>query len=190
MKKSFVTIIVSALVGLFSACSGSDNAVVQTEDHAGHMHAAGQSTPAQASAALAPTQGNNVQGNVTFRQEEDGGVRIIAEISGLTPGSHGFHVHEKGDCSAPDASSAGGHFNPHQTEHGKAGEGAHHAGDLPSLEADAAGNATIDVVLYGLEITGDNGIVGRGLIVHADPDDYISQPTGNSGVRVACAVIQ
>ena len=189
MKKLLVTIFLSALIGLFSACAGTDNVAVQTHDHSEHMHDADQSASAHASAALMPTQGNNVQGNVTFRQEADG-VRVIAEIRGLTPGSHGFHVHENGDCSAPDASSAGGHFNPHQTEHGKVGEGAYHAGDLPSLEADADGNAKLDVLLNSLEITGDHGIAGRGLIVHADPDDYVSQPTGNAGARVACAVIQ
>ena len=190
MKKLLVTIFLSAIVVLFSACTGTDNTAVQTQDHSEHMHEAVQSAPAQASAELMPTEGNVVQGNVTFRQEADGGVRVIAEVSGLTPGSHGFHVHENGDCSAPDASSAGGHFNPHQTEHGKVGEGAFHAGDLPSLEADENGYAKVDVVLNTLEITGDLGIVGRGLIVHADPDDYVSQPTGNAGARVACAVIQ
>ena len=190
MKKLPVTIIVSVLVGLFSACTGTDNAAVQTHSHSEHMDAAGQSAPVQASAVLEPTQGNVVRGNVTFRQEADGGVRIIAEVSGLTPGPHGFHVHENGDCSSPDGASAGGHFNPHQTEHGKAGEGVHHAGDLPSLDADADGNARLDAVLHGIDLTGDHGIVGRSLIVHADPDDYITQPTGNSGARVACAVIQ
>ena len=187
MKKRFVTIIAAALVGLFSACSGTtDNATVDTHDHSGHDH----SEHMQASAALEPTQGNTVRGNVAFRQEADGRVRIIAEVSGLTPGEHGFHVHENGDCSAPDASSAGGHFNPHNTEHGKAGEGVHHAGDLPSLHADADGNAKLDVLLDGIELSGEHTIVGRSLIVHADPDDFISQPTGNSGARVACAVIR
>jgi Cu-Zn family superoxide dismutase len=138
---------------------------------------------------LAPTQGNTVQGNVLFRQEADG-IRVIAEVSGLTPGQHGFHIHEKGDCSAPDATSAGGHFNPHQAAHGKAGEGAHHAGDLPSLEADAAGKARLNVVLGSIALTGENSIIGRGMIVHAAPDDFTTQPTGNAGARLACAVIQ
>jgi Cu-Zn family superoxide dismutase len=175
---------VTVLVGLLSACAGTDSAPVKN---------AGEPAPPQASALLAPTQGNAVQGNVIFRQEPNGSIRVIAEVSGLKPGSpstHGFHVHEKGDCSAPDASSAGGHFNPHGTEHGKIGEGAHHAGDLPSLEADDSGNAKLNAVLDSIVLTGDHGIVGRGLIVHADPDDYVSQPTGNAGARVACAVIQ
>jgi len=174
MKKLLAT--ASALVGLFSICASAQSAP-----------AADNAVP-QASAALAPTQGNTTTGNVLFRQEGDGNVRVTAEISGLTPGSHGFHIHEKGDCSAPDATSAGGHFNPHQTQHGKAGEG--HAGDLPSLEADANGNAKLDVVLSSITLAGEHSIVGRGLIVHAAPDDYTTQPTGNAGARVACAVIQ
>ncbi|MDR2208803.1 MAG: superoxide dismutase family protein [Azoarcus sp.] len=177
MKKLLAPIAASVVTGLLSACTVADNAPVRT---VGDM---------QASAILAPTQGNAVQGTVLFKQETNG-VRLIAEVSGLTPGSHGFHVHEKGDCSAPDATSAGGHFNPHGTAHGKAGAGTHHAGDLPSLEADAQGNAMLDTVLTNIVLTGDHGIVGRGLIVHADPDDYTTQPTGNAGARVACAVIQ
>ncbi|MCL2590377.1 MAG: superoxide dismutase family protein [Betaproteobacteria bacterium] len=181
MKKLLAPVTVSILVGLFSACSSMDTAPVRT---------AGAPPLPQASALLAPTQGNTVQGNVIFKQEKNGSVRVIAEVSGLTPGSHGFHIHDKGDCSAPDATSAGGHFNPFQTPHGKANEGTHHAGDLPSLEANAGGNAKLNAVLNSITLTGDHTIVGRGLIVHAAPDDYVSQPTGNAGARVACAVIQ
>lgn len=173
MKKLFVPITASVLAGLFTVCASAQSAPA----------AGGQ----QASATLAPTQGNAVRGNALFKLEGDG-VRVTAEVSGLTPGSHGFHIHEKGDCSAPDATSAGGHFNPLQTQHGKAGEG--HAGDLPSLEADAKGNAKLDVVLKSITLVGDNSIVGRGLIVHAAPDDFTTQPTGNAGARLACAVIQ
>jgi len=181
MKKCLTPVTVLAVVGLLSACSNADKASVKSAD---------KSAPTQASALLAPTQGNVVQGKVSFKQEADNGIRVTVEVSGLTPGSHGFHIHEKGDCSAPDASSAGGHFNPHQTAHGKIGEGAHHAGDLPSLEADAQGNAGFDTVLNSITFSGEHTIIGRSLIVHADPDDYVSQPTGNSGPRVACAVIQ
>jgi len=183
MKKLLSFTILLVLTGILSGCNSGGNTPARDAVEQ-------QPAPLQASALLAPTQGNAVQGNVIFRHEADGGVRIIAEVSGLTPGSRGFHIHETGDCSAPDASSAGGHFNPHQTAHGKEGEGEYHAGDLPSLQADADGNASLNVVLHGINLTGDHSIIGRGLIVHADPDDYTSQPTGNSGARVACAVIQ
>jgi len=177
MKKSLAPFALLVVVGLFVACAKKNPAQEIP-------------MPAQASAVLNPTAGNAVQGTVHFKQEANG-VRVIAEVSGFVrPGFHGFHVHEIGDCSAPDASSAGGHFNPHGTEHGKAGEGVHHAGDLPSLNADEEGNAKLNALLDGIELAGEHSIIGRSLIVHADPDDYISQPTGNAGPRVACAVIQ
>jgi Cu-Zn family superoxide dismutase len=182
MKKLLAPITVSAVIaGLLSACAGADTAPVKTANKPNSL---------QASGLLAPTQGNTVQGTVVFKQEADG-IRIIAEVSGLTRvGLHGFHIHEKGDCSAPDASSAGGHYNPHGVAHGKVGSHVHHAGDLPSLDADAQGNAKLNAVLTGITLTGEHTIVGRSLIVHADPDDYTSQPTGNAGPRVACAVIK
>ena len=104
---------------------------------------------------------------------------------------HGIHVHEKGDCSAVDASSAGGHFNPAATVHGRAGSGAHHAGDMDNLTADSQGVARVDIHLQGVTLGGGaaNDIAGRALVVHLAPDDYRSQPAGNSGARVACGII-
>ena len=141
-------------------------------------------------ANLRPTAGSQVQGTARFT-ERAGGVRVAGEVRGLRPHTeHGFHVHEKGDCSAPDATSAGGHFNPAGAPHGRPGAGPHHAGDLPNLRADANGVARFDFVAPALSISGiGNSVVGRGLVVHRDPDDYRSQPAGESGPRVACAVI-
>jgi Cu-Zn family superoxide dismutase len=142
-----------------------------------------------ASATLAPTQGNTAAGTVTFTQKGDK-VTVSAKVSGLTPGGHGFHVHEKGDCSAPDATSAGGHFNPTGKPHGDPASLDHHGGDMPMLQADASGNATLTMDLAGVTIgSGAADIVGKSVIVHKDPDDYKTQPTGNSGARVACGVI-
>lgn len=143
----------------------------------------------KATATLAPTAGNRASGTVTFTSNADR-VRVVARVSGLTPGPHGFHIHEKGDCSAADAMSAAGHFNPTNKPHGNPAAGEHHGGDMPMLEADASGNATVDVTLDTVTLgSGPNGIVGRAVIVHKDPDDYKTQPTGNSGARVACGVI-
>jgi Cu-Zn family superoxide dismutase len=142
-----------------------------------------------ATAALTPTQGNTAAGSVTFTQNGDK-LSVNAKITGLSPGGHGFHIHEKGDCSAPDATSAGGHFNPTNKPHGSPDAPDHHAGDMPMLQADASGNATLTTELSGLAIgAGATGIVGKSVIVHKDPDDYKTQPTGNSGARVACGVI-
>ena len=143
-----------------------------------------------ATATLAPTAGNSTTGTVRFEQVGEK-VRVMGEIRGLKPGAeHGFHVHEKGDCSSPDAMSAGGHFNPGGQPHGRHGAGPHHAGDLPSLKADAAGVARLNFESTAFRLGGGgNDIIGRGLIVHRDPDDYTTQPTGNAGPRLACAVI-
>jgi Cu-Zn family superoxide dismutase len=142
-----------------------------------------------AQATLQPTRGNAVTGTVQFQQAA-GGLRVTGEVRGLTPGREvGFHVHEKGDCSSGDGMSAGGHFNPSGSAHGRHGGGAHHAGDLPSLKADASGVARIDFETRTIAIGGATDIVGKGLIVHRDADDYTTQPTGNAGPRLACAVI-
>jgi Cu-Zn family superoxide dismutase len=144
----------------------------------------------QASAYLQPTRGNSVSGTVSFTQTGDK-LRMVAEVSGLRPGSeHGFHIHEVGDCSSGDGMSAKGHFNPYGKAHAHYMSAEHHAGDLPPLKADDQGRAKLDVDLDGLSVApGPASIVGRGLIVHADPDDFKTQPTGNSGARIACAVI-
>jgi Cu-Zn family superoxide dismutase len=149
-------------------------------------------SPAFAQSAVArlePTKGNATAGTVTFTQKGDK-VAVEAKISGLTPGGHGFHIHEKGDCSSGDGMSAGGHFNPTGKPHGNPAGGDHHTGDIPMLVADASGNASLSMELGGMTVgSGATDIIGKAVIVHKDPDDYTTQPTGNSGARVACGVI-
>jgi Cu-Zn family superoxide dismutase len=151
--------------------------------------AATDSAMTVATAVLSPTKGHDVKGTVTFTQESTG-LRVVADITGLKPGEHGFHVHEKGDCSAPDASSAGGHFNPTGMPHGGPNSEKHHLGDLGNLTADASGHAHLDTVFTFLALSGTNSIVGHSVIVHEGKDDLTSQPTGNAGARVACGVIE
>jgi Cu-Zn family superoxide dismutase len=143
-----------------------------------------------ATAQLQPTRGNHTSGEVRFVQRGER-VLVSGEVRGLKPNAeHGFHVHEKGDCSSGDGMSAGGHFNPDGHRHGAHGRGEHHAGDLPSLRADAQGVARFNFESSTIAVgSGSNDVVGRGLIVHRDPDDYTTQPTGNAGPRLACAVI-
>lgn len=144
----------------------------------------------EAVADLAPTAGNAAKGTVTFTQK-DGTVLVVAKVSGLTPGNHGFHVHEKGDCSAADAMSAGGHFNPMGKPHAHPSVSERHTGDMPMLVAEASGNATLTSELTLMRVgSGANDIVGKAVIVHKDPDDFTTQPTGNSGARVACGIIR
>lgn len=144
-----------------------------------------------ADVVLESRSGSSVTGSIRVT-EAGGGLRLVGEVRGLRPGGeHGFHIHDKGDCSAPDASSAGGHFNPAGTPHGRAGAGAHHAGDLPNLKADGSGVAKVDLQVPGvtLQAGAAQSAAGRSLVVHRDPDDYTTQPAGNSGPRVACGVI-
>ena len=142
-----------------------------------------------ASATLKPTAGNTTAGTVTFTQKGDK-VLVVAKVSGLSPGSHGFHIHEKGDCSAPDGMSAGGHFNPTNKPHGSPDAPEHHAGDLPMLVADASGNASLSTEASATSLGGAaSDIVGKAVVVHKDADDFKSQPAGNSGSRIACGVI-
>jgi len=144
-----------------------------------------------ANARLIPTKGNATTGVVTFKTIGSK-VLVTAEIRGLKPNAeHGFHIHEKGDCSSGDGMSTGGHFNPDGKPHGAHGSGVNHAGDLPSLVADMNGNAKLSFETSAVTVgSGVADIVGRGLIVHRDPDDYKTQPTGNAGPRLACAVIE
>jgi len=144
-----------------------------------------------ATADLQATRGNAASGTVRFAQTGDK-MMVTGEVRGLKPNAeHGFHVHEKGDCSSGDGMSTGGHFNPTTAPHGQHGHGTHHVGDLPSLKADAQGVAKVDFTSTTLTLKpGASSIVDKGLIVHRDPDDYKTQPTGNSGPRVACAAIR
>jgi Cu-Zn family superoxide dismutase len=144
----------------------------------------------KASATLESRSGSSVTGTVSF-QSAGQKVRVEARVAGLTPGEHGFHVHEAGDCSAADATSAKGHFNPATKAHGHHASAEHHAGDMPNLVADSSGKATLSVELDTLSLTeGPAGILNRSVVIHADPDDYKTQPAGNSGKRVACGVIR
>ena len=145
--------------------------------------------PGQATADLEPTQGNTVRGTISFTATNEG-VRVVADLTGLTEGDHGIHIHDKGDCSAPDAKSAGDHFNPTGMPHGGPDAQKHHAGDLGNITGDSSGKGHLDRVFNFLSLSGTNSIVGHSVIVHAGKDDLTSQPAGNAGNRVACGVIR
>ena len=142
-----------------------------------------------ATAVLHPTNGSDVTGTVTFTQTENG-IRVTAAVANLEPEMlHGFHIHQFGDCRSPDATSAGGHFNPDHVDHGGPSDDIRHVGDLGNIPADENGAAEIDFLDSHLELSGENSIIGRGVIVHAGEDDFITQPTGAAGARLACGVI-
>lgn len=151
-----------------------------------HAHAADHpALPTKAVCVLIPTQGNKTGGTLTLTAME-GEVHLSGKITGLTPGLHGFHIHEFGDISSADGAAAGGHFNPANEKHGGPGDQHRHAGDFGNVKASDDGVATVDIKAKGLQL---HFIIGRSIVVHADPDDLKSQPSGNAGARVAVGVI-
>jgi superoxide dismutase, Cu-Zn family len=149
-------------------------------------HADGKVT--KAIAVVHPLGDSKVGGKVVFTQTR-GGVEISAEITGLAPGKHGFHVHEFGDCSMADGTCAGAHFNPTGAPHAGPDDEKRHVGDLGNIEVMREGKSTYKRVDKLISLNGENSIIGRSVIIHADPDDLKSQPSGNAGVRVGCGVI-
>jgi superoxide dismutase, Cu-Zn family len=197
--KSLTPGLVFALVLALGGCGGDNPAPAEPPppaapagaDQQDSVQPAATST-SRAHAELAPTEGSDVRGSLTFT-DENGAVRLTGTITGLEPGSQrGFHIHEFGDCSAPDAMSAGGHWNPEGHDHGRRSYGEFHAGDMDNVIADDTGSLTLDFLLSGLEIGtgGARDIVGKSVIVHKGADDYVSQPTGDAGPRAACGVIE
>ncbi len=155
---------------------------------AGVLVAAAPAPVARAVAVLHPLGASGVSGVVTFTKAE-GGLKVSARIAGLTEGAHGFHIHEFGDCSAPDGTSAGGHFNPTGVPHAGPNDIPRHAGDMGNVVAGKDGVGTVEYLDDQIAFEGPNGILGRGIIVHAKADDLKTQPTGNAGGRVACGVV-
>jgi len=202
MRSTSITLLAGALALALAACgdrSAIDDAATPPAtpaadagvDQAPPASDMTTASTADAIAILSATEGNSVTGELSFTVIE-GGVAIQGQVNGLPPNSeHGFHVHENGDCSAPDGSSAGGHFNPLAVAHGRIGEGDHHVGDTDNIVADDTGVARVDTRLEGATLAdgAPTDILGKGVIVHADADDYTTQPTGNAGARLACGVI-
>ena len=167
MKRNLFTLLVAAGVAAATALSAS--AADETK----------------AIAVLTPTAGSKVTGTVTFTKSGDG-VQVVANVAGLKPGKHGFHIHEFGDCSAPDATSAGGHFNPTNDPHAGHDADERHMGDLGNIEADASGKAQLKLTDKKIKL---DAIIGKAVIVHEKADDLKTQPTGDAGGRLVCGVI-
>ncbi|MFO7445450.1 MAG: superoxide dismutase family protein [Ignavibacteriaceae bacterium] len=187
-----------SLILLFFFFAGCEQPDHQRDEVADESGAGSEGWPEQqmadsinfnkAVAVLHPAGKSNVKGIVTFTRE-DNVIKVSAEISGLKPGKHGFHIHEFGDCSAPDASSAGGHFNPVGNQHAGPTSQNRHTGDLGNIEADANGNASLQLTDSVMTFYGINSIIGHAVVVHEKEDDFTTQPTGDAGGRIACGVI-
>jgi len=174
---------------LVSALGAACVYVHATDDGSG-AHGPAASTGARATARIESRSGSTVSGKASFT-EAHGGVLVEIEVHHAPPGWHAVHVHEKGDCSAEDASSAGGHFNPETKNHGSPHAPEHHAGDLGNMWVDEKGEGSHVLLMPGLTVQeGPASVRGRAIIVHAGVDDLVTQPTGNAGGRIGCGVIQ
>lgn len=183
--RSMMAVALAAGLVFSVGCASSDGG---HGSHGGHAHVNAWANVTQAVAVIIPTKGNTTAGTITFAQTGDT-VTITGTVSGLTPGDHAMHIHEFGDASSADGAAAGGHYNPEGHAHGAPSATVRHAGDFGNITADASGNATINITVNNLTIAGlKNPIVGRGLIIHAKPDDF-TQPVGNAGPRVGVGVI-
>lgn len=176
--------ILSAFIMIFllTGCTTQERSPQET---AGFME---EENIQKAVAVLQPAKGHDVHGTVTFTKMEKG-IKVVADIKGLNPGKHGFHIHQLGDCRAPDASSAGGHFNPDKTSHGAPTDEERHVGDLGNVTADENGESHYERIDTYIAFQGAHSIIGRAVVVHAGEDDFTSQPSGAAGPRVACGVI-
>ncbi len=184
-----LTLLFSAL--LFS-CSTNSGDTTETVEEEADMVAEVEPMPT-AMASISAASESNVAGSLTFTQTGESTVSVAMELSGLTPGLHAIHIHQNGDCSAPDATSAGGHWNPTGVDHGKRGESdVYHNGDIMNLEVGEDGMYSNTIDIEGWTIGGDDttNIVGHAVIIHAGADDFTSQPSGAAGARVACGVIE
>lgn len=183
--KILATVLLAAALAA-TACGNNENAA-QPQNPA--PSATSPTAPATANAALEAKSGSQMTGTAKF-VENAGQVTVTVEVKGGTPGEHGVHLHEKPDCSAPDAKSAGGHFNPENAQHGAPGAGMHHAGDLGNFTVKDDGTGTLTLTTKDLTVAaGPHSVVGRSIVIHEKADDLSSQPSGNSGARVACGVI-
>jgi Cu-Zn family superoxide dismutase len=142
-----------------------------------------------ATATLSPTSGSTASGTVKLTQNGDGSVHVWADLTGVPAGVHGFHIHEKGDCG-DNGNAAGGHYNPASTAHGAPNVDPHHAGDFGNVTADSQGRVKTDFTTRSVTVSdGSMSAIGHAVILHANPDDLTTQPSGNAGPRIACGVV-
>lgn len=172
---------------------GDDSDTLGLAPGSGELDMTDRDTTEQiATATISGASGSNVTGTATFTQRDEGEVHLMLRVENVPAGEHAVHLHEKGDCSAADATSAGAHWNPTNEEHGRRGEGSFHSGDIENMTVGDDGIGTVDMNVEGWSIGGGDGsdILNKAIIIHADPDDFTSQPSGAAGARIACGVIQ
>jgi Cu-Zn family superoxide dismutase len=142
-----------------------------------------------AMATLNPSEGQTAKGTVHFQDIGDGTTEVVVDLTGVPPGVHGFHVHDKGDCGN-NGNNAGGHFNPTNMVHGDPLAQSHHAGDFGNVTADANGEVHTRLETHSVTVKeGALSVIGHAVVLHGNPDDLVTQPSGNAGPRIACGVV-
>jgi superoxide dismutase, Cu-Zn family len=183
--ETFYSLAVSLIVGIMGLTQVSaDQTKAEQRAEAAHLKDEVQ-LPTHGVVRLLPTKNSKVHGMLWLTETKEG-LQIKGEVLGLTPGMHGFHIHEFGDLSDPQGKSAGGHFNPGHEEHGGPEGEHHHAGDLGNIKAGEDGKAEVQMDAPWLKL---HFVIGRSFVVHAGADDLKTQPAGDSGDRVAVGVI-
>jgi superoxide dismutase, Cu-Zn family len=190
-------ILVLGLSACFVGCahkgaSGAAETPASTSATAAPDIDAGGKVGATASAHLEPRSGNTtLSGDAKFTQTTEG-VKLVLHVTGASPGEHGAHLHEKGDCSDPEAKNAGGHWNPAGHKHGSPPPEASHLGDLGniSVAADGTGHLVISSMAWKVGNGSPEDVIGKAVVIHGGPDDLVTDPAGNSGPRIGCGVIK
>lgn len=197
MKRLFLSLLCSGVLLTFYSCdtkqtaneSETDTTTMTQENDMNTTQTSEEEQSAQAT--ISSASGSEVSGTATFTQE-NGSVKLELDVENLEAGTHAVHLHENGDCSAADAASAGGHWNPTEMDHGKRGDMPFHKGDIDNLEVGEDGQGTMEMTIEGWTVGGPDStnIVGTAIIIHAVADDFTSQPSGDAGARIACGVVQ
>ena len=189
---NFSALMVTGIFLMLTACNSGNKQSEDTQEESATQQQE-QSDERTAKATMEAASGSQVTGEATFTQEGDDRVRFELTVSNLSPGEHAVHLHEKGDCSAEDASSAGGHWNPTMKPHGKRGDGtSYHKGDVGNMTVGNDGKGTMNLTVEGWSIGGadSTNVIGKSVIIHEKADDFTTQPTGNAGGRLSCGVIK
>jgi Cu-Zn family superoxide dismutase len=177
-----------------AACTPREHPQTGTEGTEAGATAAKAEAPAekQATATLEAKSGSNLIGEASFVEEANGKIDFEVHVEHVKPGIHAVHIHENGDCSAEDASSAGGHWNPTGEEHGKWGVHPFHLGDIGNIDVgpDGTGSLSLETDLWNLNDHDEHSVLGHSVVVHAGADDFETQPSGNAGSRIGCGVIE